>query len=109
MAGMFASGSAWFCLIVGGALLVEAAVFFVLRRRPGSGRRGPRGGQLQMLLSMGVMLVSGSVARLGGLAGAEMTAAFVVGAVGAVATLVFAIRSLGAQRRAAPALRKGTR
>ncbi len=106
MASMFASGSAWFCLIVGVAVLVEAAVFFVLRRRPGGGGRGPRGGQLPMLVSMGVMLISGSAARLGGLTGAGMTAAFLVGTAGAVATLVFATRSMRARRRAAAASRE---
>jgi hypothetical protein len=109
MASMFASGSAWFCLSVGVVLLVEAAVFFVLRRRPGGGRRGPRGGQWPMLLSMGVMLISGSVARLGGLNGAGMTAAFLVGVASAVATIVFAIQSLDARRRTAPPSQEETR
>lgn len=98
---MFDSGSAWFCLIVGIAVLVEAAVLFVLGRRPAGGRRGPLGGQWPMLLSMGVMLTSGSVAHLGRFTGAGMTAAFLVGVVCAVATIVLAIRSLDARRRAA--------
>ncbi len=100
MASMFASVSAWFCLIVGVMLLIEAAAFVVLDRRPGGRGRGPRGGGRLTLWSMGVMLVSGSVARLGRLTGAGMTATFLVGVAGAIATIVLAIRSLDARRRA---------
>lgn len=99
MASMYDSGTAWFCLIVGAALVVEAAVLVVLRRRPGGGRRGPRA---PMLLSMGVMLLSESVSRLGRLTGAGKTAASLVGMAGAMTTIVFAIRTLDARRRAAP-------
>jgi hypothetical protein len=102
MASMFASGSTWLCLVVGVVVLAEAAVLFVLRVGSGTGaeRRGPRG-QLPMLVSLGVALISGSVARLVGLSGAGLTVAFLIGAIGAVGALVFAIRSLGALRRGA--------
>jgi hypothetical protein len=99
---MFATGSDWFCLIVGVALFVEVAALLVVRRRPGGGKGGPRGDQVPTLLSIGVALVSGSASRLVGLTGAPMTAATVVGLAGAVATLVFATRSLRMLRRAAP-------
>lgn len=99
MSSMFASGSAWLCLIVGVVILVEAAAFCVLRGRPGTRRRGPRGDQVPMLVSMGVTLLSESVPRLTGLSGAGMTVALLVGVAGAVATLVFATRSFDAQRR----------
>jgi hypothetical protein len=99
---MFASGSAWFCLVVGLALLAEAALIPVLRRRRDSGRLGARTGQRPMLVSMGVMLLSESVPRLAGLSGAWTTTAFLVGLAGAVTTLVLATRSLDAQCRTAP-------
>ena len=102
MTSVFDSGSAWFCLIVGAAILVEAAVLFVLHRRPGGKRHGPSGGQVPMLLLMGIMLLSESVPRLGKLTGVGMTAALLIGVASAVATLVFAIRLSDAQRRAAP-------
>lgn len=94
MAGMFPSGSAWFGLAVGAALLVECTAFFVFRHRPGSARRRPRGSQSPMLLCMGVMLTSGSAARLCGWTGVGMRTVFLIGMVAAVATAVFAIRSL---------------
>jgi len=95
MSSMFASGSAWLCLIVGVVILVEAVAFCVLRGRPGTRRRGD---QVPMLVSMGVTLLSESVPRLTGLTGAGMTVALLVGVAGAVATLVFATRSFDAQR-----------
>jgi hypothetical protein len=102
MAGMSASGSAWFCVVVGVLLLVEAAVFFVGHRRPGSdaGRRGPRG-QVPILALSGVMLISGNVTRLAGSSGAVSTVADLIGTVAAVSILIFAIRYLRALRRGA--------
>jgi hypothetical protein len=99
---MFVSGFAWFDLIVGVALLIEAAVFSVLRQRPGAGRRGLQGDLLLMLASFGVLLIGGSVARLAGLTGAAMTATFLVAVVSFVAMIVFGTRSLRARRRTAP-------
>jgi hypothetical protein len=106
MASMFSTGSAWFGLAVGIALLVEAVVFFVLRHRPGSARRRAGGGALPMLLCMGVMFTSRGAASLRGWSGAGMATVFLVGMVAAVATVVFAARSLvsraSARRRTVP-------
>jgi hypothetical protein len=106
MASMLSTGFAWFGLALGIALLVEAAVFFVLRHRPGSARRRTGGGQLPMLLCMGVMFTSRSAASLRGWTGPGMATVFLVGMLAAVATVVFATRSLvsraSAQRRAVP-------
>jgi len=109
MASMFASGSSWFSLIVGVAILVEVAVVTAVRRRTDSGRRTPHGGQRLMLLSLGVMLISGSVARLGRLTGAEMTCAFLVGMASALLAIVFAIRSLDTRRGTARPSREDAR
>ena len=100
MASMFSTGLAWFGLALGIALVAEAAVIFVLRRR----RTG--GSQLPMLLCMGVMFTSRSAASLRGWTGPGMTTVFAVGMLAAVAAIVFATRSLvshaSAQRRALP-------
>jgi hypothetical protein len=100
MAGMFTSGSTWICLIVGVVALVAAAVLFASRGRLGGGRRGPRGNQWPMLLSIGLMAISSSVAQAGKSTSVKKTAALLV-IVASVATIVFAIRLLYAQRQAA--------
>lgn len=93
MTSMITTGLAWFSLIVGVALLAEAAVF-VLSRRPYGGRHGPRGGPWwPMLLSTGVMLISESAARLDRLTGAGLMAALLVEVASFVATVVFVIRA----------------
>ncbi|MBR7839164.1 hypothetical protein KDL01_38230 [Actinospica durhamensis] len=106
MASMFSTGFAWFGLALGIALVVEAAVIFVLRHRPESASRRRGGGQVPMLLCMGVMFTSRSAANLRGWTGPGMTTVFAVGMLAAVATIVFATRSLAsrasAQRRALP-------
>jgi drug/metabolite transporter (DMT)-like permease len=108
MADMFSSFSSLFSLTVGVVLLVEATVFAVRRRRPGHPKRGPGDTQWPVLLSLGVMLVIGSLARLAKWTGAPMTATLVVGVACIVAALVFTIRSRDARRRAAAEGRQDT-
>jgi hypothetical protein len=100
MASVFHTGSSLFGLAVGVLLLLEAAVFFVLRNRRNRMEVRPRYQQLPMLLCMGVMLTSGSAARLRGWTGTGMEAVSLVGMVAAGMTIVFAIRSLVARASA---------
>jgi hypothetical protein len=104
MGTMFHTGASWFGLSIGVVLLLESAVFIVLRRRRDSAKNRQGYQQVPMLLCMGVMFTSGSAARLRGWTGTGMTAVFLVGMVAAGATIMLAIRSLAAR---GSALRQG--
>lgn len=97
MADVFDRGSLWFGLAVGVGLLLQAAVFLVLRHRPGRARRRAGDGQVPMPLCMGVMFTGSSAARLRGWTGTGMTVVFLTGMAAAAATIVFAVRSLTAR------------
>lgn len=98
MADMSATGSSWFCVILGVAILAEVAVLFV-RGRTATAKHTPRG-QLPMLASMAVMLITQGGSRLARLHGPEMAIATVVELGGAAGTLYFAIQSKRALRAA---------